>query len=86
MKRKIIFIYILCIILGFVWLHSSNQEALPNKIMGYYNTYAYRDTAALNFVTAIYLNYRVYDTLFEALMLLISIIGVIYFSKHEGGR
>ncbi len=44
------------------------------------------ETAATNIVTAIYLNYRYYDTLFEALMLLFSIIAVIYMSVHEGGE
>jgi len=48
------------------------------------------DTGAENAVAAIYLNYRVYDTLFEALLLLIAIVGIIHFfriglrkDKHE---
>lgn len=41
-------------------------------------------TKSLNAVTSIYLNYRVFDTLFETLLLLVSIIGIIYFSRHEG--
>ena len=36
-----------------------------------------------NPVTAIYLGYRVYDTLFEALMLVISVVAVIHVSKSE---
>jgi multicomponent Na+:H+ antiporter subunit B len=44
------------------------------------------ETGSTNVVTAIYLNYRYYDTLFEALMLLFSIIGVIFMSVHEGGE
>ncbi|PKM51351.1 MAG: hypothetical protein CVV02_07025 [Firmicutes bacterium HGW-Firmicutes-7] len=43
-----------------------------------------KDTGALNSVTSIYLNYRIFDTLFETLLLLISVIGIIYFSRHEG--
>ena len=39
------------------------------------------DTAARNAVAAIYLNYRVYDTLFEALLLLIAIVGIVHFFK-----
>ena len=42
------------------------------------------DTGAQNAVAAIYLNYRMYDTLFEALMLLISIIAMIHFFKAGG--
>ncbi len=39
------------------------------------------DTGARNAVAAIYLNYRVYDTLFEALLLLIAIVGIVHFFK-----
>ena len=38
------------------------------------------ETGALNAVTAIYLNYRWWDTLFEALVLLVSVLAVINFS------
>lgn len=44
------------------------------------------ETGSLNLVTAIYLNYRYYDTLFEAIMLLFSILAVIFMSVHEGGE
>lgn len=37
------------------------------------------DTAARNAVTAIILNYRMYDTLFEALILLTAIVGMHQF-------
>jgi len=36
-----------------------------------------------NAVTAIYLGYRMYDTVFEALMLLVSIVAVVHLSRHE---
>lgn len=39
------------------------------------------ETAAENIVTGIYLNYRIFDTLFEALLLLVSVIGVSQFSN-----
>lgn len=42
------------------------------------------DTGSQNAVTGIYLNYRVFDTLFETLLLLVSVIGIIHFSRHEG--
>lgn len=49
----------------------------------HYMKYGLEETASPNVVTAIYLNYRYYDTLFEALVLLFSVIGVIYMSVHE---
>ncbi len=42
------------------------------------------DTGSINAVTAIYLDYRMFDTLFETLLLLVSVIGIIYFSRHKG--
>ncbi|MCL2392065.1 MAG: DUF4040 domain-containing protein [Oscillospiraceae bacterium] len=44
------------------------------------------DVGGENAVTSIYLGFRVYDTLFEALMLLISVVGVAHMScrsEHE---
>ena len=43
-----------------------------------------QDIGGENAVTAIYLGYRVYDTLFEALMLLVSIAAIIHLSWHQG--
>ncbi len=39
------------------------------------------ETAANNLVAAIYLNYRLFDTLLEALLLLVSVIGVSQFAR-----
>lgn len=41
------------------------------------------DTGAENAVTAIYLNYRSYDTIFETLTLLVSVLAVIYLSRYQ---
>ena len=40
-------------------------------------------TGADNSVSAIYLNYRLWDTLFEALVLLVSAVAVISFSRSD---
>jgi len=44
------------------------------------------DVGGINAVTAIYLGYRLYDTLFEALMLIISVIAIIHLSWHDGAH
>lgn len=84
MRRKVLFVYISFLILLCLWIYSQAAHILPNEVFEYYKNYFFKDTGAHNLVTAIYLNYRIYDTLFEALTLLISVIGVIYFSRHEG--
>ena len=43
-----------------------------------------RDVGGENAVTAIYLGYRVYDTLFEALLLVIAVVAVLHLSWYSG--
>ncbi|GAU77932.1 hydrogen gas-evolving membrane-bound hydrogenase subunit E [Fusibacter sp. 3D3] len=83
MRRK--GIALLCLT-GFIMmaLLTATSDQVPYDISNHYIQNAYRDTGATNIVTSIYLSYRYYDTLFEALMLLFSIIGVVYLSIHEG--
>lgn len=52
----------------------------------YYITQGVRDTGAINLVTAIYLNYRAYDTLGEATVLFVAVLGVMYLLSNEGKR
>lgn len=46
-------------------------------------THHYDYTGADNAVSAIYLNFRLWDTLFEALVLLVSAVAVISFSRSD---
>lgn len=43
----------------------------------------YQDTGSKNLVTAIYLDYRLFDSLFEAGILLVAVSGVIWISQHN---
>jgi len=67
----------------FVWLipEQSPITALKDR----YLTLFGNEIGGENAVTAIYLGYRMYDTLFEALMLLVSIVAVVHLSRHEEG-
>lgn len=86
MRRKYIGLFIFFV--GLVVVYQSN--AIPvldfKPISEYLIHNAYAKTGSENLVTAVYLYYRYYDTLFEALMLLFSIIAVIYMSVHEGDK
>ena len=56
----------------------------PNTYLKYeYATRFHTDVGGINAVTAIYLGYRVYDTLFEALILLIGVLAVAHMSYHK---
>lgn len=83
MRKKLIALFLFMI---FFLIIANPIEVIPtaDSLQYYYNYHSVRDTGADNSVTAIYLNYRLFDTLFETLLLLISVIGIIYFSRHEG--
>jgi multicomponent Na+:H+ antiporter subunit B len=49
----------------------------------YFQTNAYLETGSRNLVTVIYLDYRLFDSLFEAGILLIAVAGIIWISKHD---
>ena len=49
----------------------------------FYQTFGYPLTGSLNLVTAIYLDFRLLDTLFEAGILLVAVTGVSYIAQHE---
>ncbi len=66
-----------------LYLTSLMQEPTTPQIFESVMNFYAGQTYAQNAVTSIYLNYRIYDTIFEALMLLICVIGVIHFSRHE---
>jgi multisubunit Na+/H+ antiporter MnhB subunit len=84
-RRKFIAGFILAIFAFVIWGNTFTVNRFGYPMYNHYVTLAYQETQAENIVTAIYLNYRYYDTLFEAMMLLFSVIAVIYMSVHEGG-
>lgn len=82
--RRLIIGVIMAFLCALVLLYSvPNTKDQTYPMRDYYIAHAYSETGASNAITSIYLFYRYYDTLFEALMLLFSIIGVIYMSIHE---
>lgn len=84
MRRKLLALFIGCLFVLMMSLHLLPLDETISELLHYYKDNFFMDTGASNAVTAIYLNYRVFDTIFEALLLLVSIIGIIYFSRHEG--
>ncbi|BES65815.1 hypothetical protein SANA_22540 [Gottschalkiaceae bacterium SANA] len=43
----------------------------------------YAETGAKNLVSAIYLDYRLFDSLFEAGILLITVVGIVFMAKSD---
>lgn len=67
-------------------LFLQDAETLGAPLMEFFTANFFAETGASNAVAGIYLNYRVFDTLFEALMLVVSVMEVINVSwanRHE---
>ncbi len=85
MKWIRLFGFILALFAGLLTVYASlgttatQTPVLFEAVMDHYAS----ETNAKNAVASIYLNYRIFDTIFEALMLLVSVMGVIHFSRHE---
>lgn len=66
-------------------VNSSYGATLEPTLYNYMIVHFEEDTAAHNAIAAILLNYRMYDTMFEALILLTAIVGMKQFlpASHE---
>ncbi len=86
MKRRRIIAIVLAIlaIVMIVLTLGTDSIYTSDRLYRFYLTNFVEHTGSDNAVTAIYLNYRLFDTFFETLLLVLSVIGIIYFSKHEG--
>ncbi|MDR2570030.1 MAG: DUF4040 domain-containing protein [Oscillospiraceae bacterium] len=71
------------VVLFALFIYSTPDNPANTYLKGQYLTRYQSDIGGENPVTAIYLGYRVYDTLFEALMLLISVLGVAHMSWYK---
>lgn len=82
--RKVIY-GIIFLLLAFyvISIFLSGSEGFNTQLKDYYLNNFYADTYALNCVSAIYLNYRVYDSIFETMILLASTSAVICFSRNK---
>ncbi len=62
---------------GYIMQGSAGNSLLFDEVF----SRGFAETAAHNLVAAIYLNYRLFDTLLEALLLLVSVIGISQFAR-----
>lgn len=86
--KRIFAITILAILAVFIFSSVKLDFGHPRSgIAKHYLTHGVAETGALNMVTAIYLNYRVYDTLGEATVFFASALGVYMLLRkdREGG-
>jgi len=83
-SRRLFLIAMLGVLFVVFTLSMIELESLYNNYgMRYFLNEGFDDTGSRNLVTAILLDYRLFDSLFEAGILLIAVSGVIWISKHD---
>lgn len=79
-RRLVIMIGILVICITVILLTNLFDEKMNPAAYEYYIENVLEEAEMPNAVTAIYLRYRIFDTLFEALLLAVAVSAVVYFA------
>ncbi|MCK5758567.1 MAG: hypothetical protein KAH14_05695 [Clostridiales bacterium] len=79
-RRTLIFAMVLIICIGVILITNIFSDDMEPDSYKYYIENASQESDMANAVTAIYLRYRLFDTLFEALLLGAAVSVVFYFA------
>ncbi|MGB0345665.1 MAG: MnhB domain-containing protein [Acholeplasmataceae bacterium] len=84
MIKKLSMMLLLIFVLVMFSISLSDLETLYNNAgKVFFSSNGFFDTGSKNLVTAIYLDYRLFDSLFEAGILLVAVSGVLWISQHN---
>ncbi|RKD30578.1 hypothetical protein [Thermohalobacter berrensis] len=87
MIKRMFAIIILVVIMFAFWLAYLEIGELKNEYAkNYYLDKGFEETGSKNLVTAIYLDYRLFDSIFEAGILLLAVTGIMFMSKNDERR
>ncbi|MCY6369140.1 hypothetical protein [Clostridium ganghwense] len=83
-KKIFILIMLLTILVTFS-IASKDITKSSNAIQSkdYYLENTFKETGSKNIVTGIYLEYRLFDSIFEASTLLITVTGIIFIARKD---
>ncbi|MBN2559065.1 MAG: hypothetical protein JXB33_09960 [Clostridia bacterium] len=87
-RRMFIMLFSAVVCIAVLVLASAHEEKMKPAAYEYYIENIVAEAGMPNAVTAIYLRYRIFDTLFEALLLAAAVSAVVYFAaewEKEGG-
>lgn len=82
-KRVLIIVMLFSLLYIFVLATLEVLDFRNEKPLNHYIENTYEETGSKNYVTGIYLDYRLFDSIFEASTLLIAVVGIIFIAKEE---
>lgn len=82
-KKTFVFIMLIVLLIVFVVATIDIEKINLETSKNYFIQNTQQEVGANNFVTGIYLDYRLLDSIFEASILLITVTGIIFMSKKD---
>lgn len=82
-KKILLYLMLITLLISFYISIDDLLSFIDNSSKDYFIQNSFMETGSKNIVTAIYLDYRIFDSIFEASILLIVVSGIIFISKKD---
>ncbi|MEW9123181.1 MAG: hypothetical protein AB2421_10760 [Thermotaleaceae bacterium] len=82
-KKLFIFCILFILLCAFILALQDLPVYVGEDAKSYYLEKGFEETGASNLVTAIYLDYRLFDSIFEASLLLAASAGILFLTRKE---
>jgi len=82
-KKMVLSLMLITLLISFYISIDEMTDFIDNSSKEYFVQNSFIETGSKNIVTAIYLDYRLFDSIFEASILLIVVSGIIFISKKD---
>lgn len=82
-KKILLSIMLIALLINFYISINEIAGYVDDSIKEYFVQNSFTETGSENIVSAIYLDYRLFDSIFEASILLIVVTGIIFISKND---
>ena len=87
MKKKMNRVLLIASFIVVAMMFTASLQEIENadvpEVYTYLSNVLDRETGSKNIVTGIYLDYRLFDTMFEATILFTTVTGVLFMSKKD---
>lgn len=82
-KKIAVILMLSAILIAFYSSIKNTYNVVDSYSKDYFVSNTLNETGSQNIVTGIYLDYRLFDSIFEAGILLITVTGIIFMSKKD---